>query len=363
MQPWRFISQASSQILVPPDLAGADVTQRTLKTDLTPGGLRCQIQQGGIALRSRGKRGYITINRDSLAQQPSGWLGSWATQLEQQQCVAPGGGMDLAVRIADSVPLDPRTSLHLLYGNELQTGELPLTASSRIRLTSPLWQIPGVGLMAEGPYEVAGHGYSLTVTGKSTQNLVGYETSIYAVRPRPGAVGFTIAPVYADQSVDGATERKPKPTVNLLDFPVETAVYKVFYKSWTNEFTAIVVGARTPAELARRIETLRTSGASASCETLGDKMCVALPTDIGLAVLVAVTVNGSEVNVNRGGTLFSAIAASGEKQPDRVLPTLKVFRPWNNRSVAVAFNRDDGGILKLVLSGGEVISWLKNGQQ
>jgi hypothetical protein len=31
--------------------------------------------------------------------------------------------------------------------------------------------------------------------------------------------------------------------------------------------------------------------------------------------------------------------------------------PWNGRLVAVAFERSDEGILKLVLKGGENISW------
>src|SRR5580658_2795627 len=132
-------------------------------------------------------------------------LVAWATQLEQQGCVAPGGGMSLAIRIADSVPLDARTALYLLYSNEVQSGEMPLGADSRIRLISPLWWIPGLGLMAEGPYEVSGHGYSLTVTGRSTENLVGIETIMYAVKPRSLGTGFTIAPLYADQSLDGAT--------------------------------------------------------------------------------------------------------------------------------------------------------------
>jgi hypothetical protein len=101
---------------------------------------------------------------------------------------------------------------------------------------------------------------------------------------------------------------------------------------------------------------LRASGRSASCESSDGKMCVALPKDVGLAVLVAVTVNGSEVFVSRGATVFNAILSSGELHPGIVLPTLEVFRPWNNRPVAVTFDHGNEGILKLVLEGGEVIS-------
>jgi hypothetical protein len=311
-------------------------------------------------LRAHGKRAYVTVNRDNLVQQPLGWLGAWATQLEQQGCVAPGGGMSLAIRVADSVPIDARTALYLLYSNEMQSGEMPLGLDSRIQLISPLWRIPGLGLMAEGPYDVSGHGYSLTVTGRSTENLVGIETIMYAVKPRSIGRGFTIAPLYAEKSINGATERRPKPTADLLAFPPNAAFYSVFYKSWKNEFTAMMVGAPTPVELNRRIKMLKASGRSASCESLDGKICIALPNDVGLAVLVAINVNGSEVFVSRGATVFNAILSSGELHPEIVLPTLEVFRPWNNRPVAVTFDHDYEGILKLVLKGGEVISWRRH---
>jgi hypothetical protein len=297
------------------------------------------------------------VNRDILTKQPSGWLATWALQLEQQQCVTPGRGFDIATRIADSLPMDPGTSLHLLYANEMQTGELPLNSNTRVRLTSPLWRIPGVGLMAEGPYELTGHGYSLQVMGRSTENLVGVEKITYAIKSRGNVAGFTIAPVYAEQSVDGVTERRSKPTTDLLDFPINTAFYKVFYKSWQNEFTAIVVGARTPVELERHIELLRTADPAAACKNLGRELCAALPNDVGLMVFVAVTVNGSEVFVPRGATVFNAIASAGESKPKSVVHALKVCRPWNDRPVAVAFNPADDTILKLVVRGGEVISW------
>src|SRR5262249_19941477 len=159
--------------------------------------------------------------------------------------------------------------------------------------------------------------------------------------------GFTIAPIYADRSIDGAMERRPMPTANILEFPADLSFYKVLYKSWENEFTAIVVGARTPAELEESIQQLKASGPGATCATPERKTCTALPKDIGLAVLVSVTVNGSPVFVSRGATVFNAIRSSGEQQPNQVLPTLKILRPWNGRSIPVAFDPGDESVLKL----------------
>ena len=66
--------------------------------------------------------------------------------------------------------------------------------------------------------------------------------------------------------------------------------------------------------------------------------------------------NGSEVFVPRGATVFNAIADCGESKPKSVLPALRVFRPWNDEPVAATFNPADDTILKLVLRNGEIIS-------
>ena len=41
--------------------------------------------------------------------------------------------------------------------------------------------------------------------------------------------------------------------------------------------TALVIAARTPAELDQRTRTLEASGAAASCEKLDGDMCIAIP--------------------------------------------------------------------------------------
>jgi hypothetical protein len=356
LQPWRLIKQNADEVLVPPDVTAADLAQRTFKADVTVGQGPCPATEGVIAIKVRGKHAYVTVARDGLAAQAPGWLQAWATQLEEQRCVAPGEGMKLAARIAESVPLNPRTALNLLYSNDLNS-EPDLSAYSRLRVVSPLWQKPGVRLMAEGPYTVEGQYYTLTVTGKSTDNLAGYETTIYAIRRNARQDGYTIAPIYTDRHVEGKTERRPGPAVNYLHLPTEAAFYRLFYKSWKNDFTAVLVGARNPAELDERVKVLQASGASASCDTLHHDMCVTLPKDVGVISLISVTVNGTDLFVSRGIQVFDAIRTDGEPVPRSVLPNLEVFKPWNGRLVAVAFDHTDDGILRLVLQGGEIISW------
>jgi hypothetical protein len=214
-----------------------------------------------------------------------------------------------------------------------------------------------VGLMADGPYTIKGEGYSLQVTGKSTENVLGYETALYAVQPNAIRIGTTIAPLYADRSIQGKTERTPRPSFNYFHFPAAAAFYRLFYKSEQNDFTALVIGARTPAELDQSTRILEASGASASCEKLEGEMCIAIPKEVAVHPLVPVTVNGAEILVYRGGTVFQAIRRAGEQKPETVLQRLTVYKPWNGRLIAVAFDPADPTILKLVLRGGETISW------
>jgi hypothetical protein len=357
IQTWRLVKRDTGQILIPPDISATDLAQRTLTINVAAGHGVCPPTAGAIAIKVRGKHARVTVTRASLAEQPLGWLGTWAYQLEAQRCLPPGEGMKLAGRIAESVPLEPTAAFHLLYPDDKQTGAVEIDPQMRLQVVSPFLREAGVGLMADGPYTIKGEGYSLTVTGKSTENVLGYETALYAVQPKATRIGCTIAPLYADRNIQGKIERSLRPSFNYFHFPADAAFYRLFYKSEQNDFTALVIGARTPAELDQRTKTLQASGASASCEKLDGEMCIAIPKAVAVHPLIPVNVNGSEVLMYRGGTVFQAIRRAGEQQPDTVLPRLTVYKPWNGRLIAVAFDPSDASILKLVLRGGEAISW------
>lgn len=357
IQSWRLVKQDSAEVLIPPDVKSADLARRTLKVEITSGGGSCAAGAGALSIRATGKRGRLTVTRDTLANEPSGWLREWATQMEEQDCVAPGEGLKLADRIAESVPLAPGAALHLLNTDERRSGEVEIGRYTRLQVVSPLWREPGVGLMAEGPYTVTGSGYSLHVTGKSTDNLLGYETAVYSVQPRMTGIGFTIASLYADLRIQGRSEHKPQPLINYLPFPPDAAFYRMFYKSGQNDYTALVVGARTPAELDHRTKMLDASGVLASCAILRGDMCITIPKAVAVNVLVSVTVNRAEVLIFRGGTVFQAIWRAGEHDPKSVLPQLRIRKPWNGRLIPVSFDPGDAAILQFTLSGGETISW------
>jgi hypothetical protein len=347
---YRLVKQGTGQVLIPPGVSAPDLAQRTFTADVAAGPDPCPPAEGVIAIQVRKKRVLVTVTRDTLVKQPPGWLSAWTSEIEAQGCLAPGDGLKLADRIAESLPLDPDTAFHLLHSSELDIGP-----QTRLQVVSPI--------LREGPaddakilnVETAGNGNNLTVTLKPAGNLIGYETAWYAVQPRANRIGFTIVPLSAERHIQGETERRPQPARNYFQFPADAACYRLFYKADQTEFTALVVAARTRAELDRRIKALETG--TASCEKLHGELCVAIPRLIGINPFLAVTVNGSEVMLHWGATVRAAIWQAGEPEDEVVPPHLAVYKLYHGRPVAVKFDRASPAILDLVLTGGEVVWW------
>jgi hypothetical protein len=358
-QNWQFVRQHATHILVPPDITAPDLVERAFRVDIAKSCTRFPLSAGVINIEGRGKHAQLTVRRSGLENKPTGWLRAWASQLEDHGCVAPGGGFKLAERVVESVPLEPNVAFGLLYANDTQSGAVDVDPQTRLRVLSPFWREAGLGLMASGPHTVTGSGYTLTVTGKSTDNLLCYESTIYAVKPKAARGGYGIAPLYTDRNIAGTTERRPTPAVNYFQFPSEAGFYRLYYESWRNDFTALVIAARTPAELDQGTKKLETRGDSVSCQELSGEMCVTIPKDVAVTPLISVTINGTEALVSRGTTIFNAIRVSGESQPNSILSSLSVYKPWNGRLIAITFDHADAGILDLVLRGDEMISWKK----
>jgi hypothetical protein len=297
----------------------------------------------------------VIVSGDGLAAQPRGWLGTWASQLEED-CLAPGDGLKLAGRVAESVPLEPGAAFNLLYSDDRQTGIVDIGARTVLKVVGPLLRDPAAGIIADGPTTVTGTGNSLTVTGRFTDNLIGYETAFYSVEPVANRIGYAIKALYADRHVGGKVDRTAQPAVNHFRFPSDAAFYRLIYKSWLTEFTALMLAARTPAELDQQTRMLERDGTTASCEKLAG-MCIPIPKAVAVHPMTSIEVNGAETFVPRGATVLYAIRTSGAEKPESVLAQLSVGKPWNGKPVPVKFAATDAAILKLVLQGGETIRW------
>ena len=202
---------------------------------------------------------------------------------------------------------------------------------------------------------VGGTGLNLIV--KASDNLIGFETALYAVQRKPAGPGFEIVPVRAERHIDRQIERRTQPEINYLRFRPEAAFYRVIIKSDQTDFTALVVAAPTRAELDRRAALLESG--SATCATLNNELCVAIPRRVAINAVLPVTVNGGEVMMLWGSNLGTAIRNAGVRRPEDILPTLAVSRLYNGRPTPLEFDRSNSSILRLPLMGGEVISWTR----
>ena len=337
-------------MLVPPGIATPDLPKRTLVFRVASQRGPCPSATGVIEIRDRKNRIVLTVMRDALAKQPAGWLSAWTAGLETLGCLAAGDGMKLAERIAELLPFELNAAFRLLHGSEVDIGP-----HTRLEVVSPVFREgTPAGAAASEPTETTGKGNTLTVTVQASANLIGFETAWYGIRPHTGHAGYSIVPLRVERNVQGKIEPAPGPATNAFAFPADAAFYRLFYKANQTEFTALAVAARTQAELEERTKTLEAG--PASCQTLNDNLCLAIPKGVGVNAYVAVTVNGNEVVVPWPATVRSAIQKDGE-DARAILPRLVVRKRYGERLVTVEFDPSEQAILGMILTGAEIITW------
>jgi hypothetical protein len=342
-QTWRL----TNSILIPPEVAGPEVARRTFTVAVEAGGGTCP-----PVLRVHGKHLQITVSREMLLRKPNGWLAAWSEQMEASKCIAQGEGPKLAEAVAGSLPLDPDLVFKLLYATDRQSGQVDLGPGIRLQVVSPIME-DGKNFSPPVPVQVSGSGNTLNLA-LAVPAMLGYETALYDILPAQGRPGFMIVPLGAERHIGGSTNHVSQPATNYFQFSPQTAWYRLYYKAGETDFTALIVGARSRAELSASIT---------SCEGQPAGMCVQIPRHVAVNPMITVNVNGSEVQLNWGSTLGGAIRAAGERQPNLVLPRLSLSKPHTGRLVAVDFDRSDPKVLDLVMTGGESISWTGSAAQ
>lgn len=327
---WRLTSQGPADLLIPPG-AQPDLAKRTLA-----------VAHNG----SRSCPARITVTREMFLNRTDGWLTAWMSDLEVQGCILSTEGPLLAARINESLPVDPAATYKSLYPKDA----IPPV---HFEVTSPVLRDPND---KSDPFEVVG-GTGLSLAVKAPDNFIGFEKSLYAVQRKPAGPGFEIVPLRAERHIGDQIEQRAQPETNYLRFGPEASYYRVIVKSNQTDFNALVIGAPSRTELDRRAALLESG--SATCATLNNELCVAIPRRVAINAVLPVTVNGAEVMVLQGSNVGAAIRNTGVRRPEDILPTLTVLRPYNGRATPLEFDRSNGSILQIPLMGGEVISWTK----
>ncbi|MEI9974944.1 MAG: hypothetical protein WDO73_24560 [Ignavibacteriota bacterium] len=351
--------EGAAQVLIPPGVSAVDVARG--KFAMKAGKSHaCAPASGAVAVQKRGGNLRISVDRDALLQQSPGWLRQWTAEIEAAGCIPPGMGMDFAMRIVESMPLAPSAAYRLLHSDSVARGYVELGPENRLQTQAPIMKSgnsPGANVIDIA--SVTGHGRTLDVDVRESDEAIGVESSWYALRPKGDRPGATIVAVSTERRIDGQIVPAIDPPPDYFRFTPEIGFYRLIYKAnidGKGALTEIMVGAPDRLELERR--TRRVLDDFDACKVSDPLLCAVIPRHVALNPAMAVTVNGREVRVGIGGMVRSAVVqAGGPGRIEDVLPTLSVRKPYGGKLVDVEFDRGNGSILNMMLLGGESISW------
>ena len=348
-------------MLTPPGVKSPEASQGAFVAAAPHWRAPCEPAGNAVTLRKRRKRVRVIVDRDLLGKRPVGWLADWTAAAEAQGCLPQGTGLEFAMRILDSVPLNPAEAYRLLHSSSVVKGYTDLGLETQLQVVTPIYRDgadPNAPITQIGP--TTGSDYSLWLTIHMPESAqYGVETAWYRFAPRADHNGATIVPISAERRIGSQTQQAAAPIANPFQFAPSAAFYRLYYKAdlSENSVTEIIIGAPTRAELDRRTEQLRTD--LSLCSQSDPELCMVIPRRVAVNPFLAVTVNGAEVRVPVNGTVRSAIAQGrGPRNPEEVLPQLAVWKPFAGQLRPVEFDRSKPDILNLTLLGGESISWV-----
>jgi hypothetical protein len=358
-KPTTYRLAPQGHVLVPPRVIQPDLAQAKLTVAVVQWRPSCAPDGNAITVLPRKKKKVqLTISRENLLKQPVGWLSQWTTQAEAQGCLAPHTGLHLAMRILESLPLDPSAAYRLLHADNISKGYIDLGPQNELQVVSPVLKEGSASDAAVLEItSVTGSGAHLDVGVKSSSNLIGYETAWYAFRLKPDGSGSTITPLGAERTIAGKKEPTAGPATNWFQFPPQAGYYRMFYKTDPRDsaITEIVIGAATPAELDRLTQAMTAD--NATCEKSGTMMCVVVPRQVAVNPFLHATVNGADMRLNLGSSVRLAILAGGGSPRPADVPNLVVLKPYAGKLTPVEFSHSSPAIFDVVLLGGESISW------
>src|ERR1022692_4475042 len=304
-KPTTYRLAPQGHVLVPPRVIQPDLAQAQLTAAVVQWRPACAPDGNAITVLPRKKnKVLLTVSRDTLLKQPVGWLAEWTTKAEAQGCLAPHTGLNLAMRILESLPFDPSAAYRLLHADNIHKGYVDLGPQNELQVVSPVLK---EGTASDAPVlettSVTSSGAHMDVVVKASPNLIGYETAWYAFRLKADGSGSTITPLGAERTIAGKKEPEAGPATNWFQFPAQAGYYRMFYKTdpADNGITEIVIGAPTPADLDRLTRAM--SADTATCEKSESTMCVVVPRQVAVNPFLHATVNGNDVRLNLGSTV------------------------------------------------------------
>ncbi|MGH9488745.1 MAG: hypothetical protein ACRD04_14305 [Terriglobales bacterium] len=350
LSPQRF---AMPPILVPPRIAAqAQAKPRLLRLKLraAPGCAALSAGFDGEALfgfgwQLRHRRLTVTLwpqlsrFTGSLPESLLDGIGLLHTTLERAvaaNCLTPLASQTLLRRLGASIPLPADLAQQLVFGpyGSARQQFIDITGPVELGLTYALNQ------RQPGRYDLGyvARRYRFHVHDRSGRGWLQLRSAAILNAPQ--------------------TRRIPAPPMALPDSGPPVYLRLFFYlRLAPNRHDVALVSASTHAALARATLALRQR--PWACDTLGvpGVRCVVVPNDDTLEAEVAVRIQGRPEAVPLPATVAQALETVNADD-SKVLPALRVLRPWRGREIPVTPPPGQrAALLRLVLAGGEEISW------
>ena len=249
-------------------------------------------------------------------------------------CLTPAQVRATFARIAGSMPLSPALAQSVLLGPFVAQMFLDVGDPVELQLTYALHR------RRPGRYDLGYVAQTYRLTDVRPDGRGRLRLAATAVRSAPPSARPIPPPI---ELAGGATP----------------AYFRLFFylrRSPSDHDVALIAGA-SHAALDAATHALLARPNQCGVLTVAGVRCIVMPPDVGLEARLRVRVKGRWTTVPITATVAQALRAAGVRPPARVLPTLRVLRPYGAGYAPVLPEGPPASLLQLLLSGGEQITW------
>jgi len=347
---WRLQPARDGLMLLPPRTTTAALELKNARS-VHARDTGCEVSGPQIQLAWKGRTARVTVDERAVAAAPEialkgpqdvtgeqvrdlSWWPNFRQQLarrEQQGCLAHGEAELLAGRIVQNLPLPPMLAYKLRYGDYLMDGHLDLGPKFALKSVSPIRQA----------------------------GVIGYETAYYDVLQRSDG-SLTLSLKSVDQLIGRTTTKKSRPTGPPLRIATSARYVRLFFRAWriSGDYRIALLATRETGTLDAMTAEFESDPERFCRDTNPNRAtCLSVPMEMTLTAEMKLRANGKPAYIAVGGNVGELLRTAGVRQPQTVVHSLRVLRPYEGALTPVEFDRTRPDILALTLIGGEEIRW------
>ncbi|WP_321474032.1 hypothetical protein [uncultured Paludibaculum sp.] len=354
---WRLVGTGRTLTLNPPRPPGPEFTLRNARA-ASPKGPACRLETSDVSFRWKGRSAKVRAIPDSLVATPGSLVAAegskgpqglsgetvlarnWFREdflpgLAKQQsegCLTPNEIQQLAQRVIDNLALPTSTAYRLRYGEFAMNGYIDVDAKFRLTGVEPI---------------------------RTNGQVTGYQTSYYPLKPAAHG-GVQVSAGASESNTAGTITVGTAVDSELLHLPAGATYLRLFFRSWSiqadRRIAVLAAGSQAALESATAGFDENPEAFCATASTRG-VACVGVPKDTVIGPELLVQTNGRSLYVPVGGSLGDLFRAAGIREPKKVLPALKISKPYEGKLVPVDLSKAGDGLMMFVFTGGEQVTW------